>query len=97
MSDNLSVSVHVYPCGTYICASVSTYVIIFSQDLFIIFSEILHSDRKLETAKSDRSKFSKKSFICLKVDNKDPKFAQDRVFLIFEIFLSLHIARSSLK
>ena len=41
----------------------------------LVYSEILHSDRNIETENSDRSGFFRKNLVCPKLGKKDLKWS----------------------
>ena len=67
-----------------VCQSVFTSVTNFSWNLFVFFSEILHSSRIIKTEKSTETDFPGKIPVYLKITKQDPKRIEKWSFLTIE-------------
>ena len=82
----------------YACPSVRTSICtVFLGICSLVFSEILHSDRNLETEKKWKKWIFQKNYFYLEMGKKGPKRAQSGVLLGFPKYLLLFFARRNLK
>ena len=75
----------------FVCMSLTN----FSHDLLVIFWISAHQQRSRSKEKSDRSRFSRKIFVCTEMGKKGPQLTKIKFLLSFHKILSLLLLKVS--